>query len=202
VNDELTRRLIELRHAGTKWTECADLLDVPINDLRRLSTELRDAGRWCLEDGSPARGVSMNGLKPRGSGRPRDADPAIAIGTRVMPDVLECLREVASANGITLRATIAAALRREHTLVFVPRRVTVAPKVPLKVCIPTSVHSEFFAGSRSTPCRAIADALEQFVVDLGCELVAQTAEPAAFSDENAHGLCNIGTPSASTSVDD
>lgn len=168
-----TRRLIELRHQGTRWTTCAEELGVPASDLRRLSVKLRDAGKWCLPSQQPARGASIVGLSERGPGRPRTAHTTRAVNLRLPIDVARALREVAVVNGLRMGVVLSEAMEPARELTFTPRAVSLGfPKINVNVRVDAAVHERFTA-EHPKNAKRIVDACVELLRRLGCEVVAE-----------------------------
>lgn len=108
VDDDVSRRLIELRHDGKPWQDCARELGCSINSLKTRARRLRDARQWKLTNGKAARGAPSTDR-----GRPRAEVPRIPVSIRVTPSTAEALRGLALTTEMRLGEVVAEAMQRE-----------------------------------------------------------------------------------------
>jgi hypothetical protein len=175
----VTPKLIELRHRGKSWRHCAEQLGQPVDELRELSVQLRDAGRWRI-NGQPARNASVAGLTGAAIGRPRV--DSVGVNVRLPSDIARALREVAEQNDMRLgevvsEAMVSTTFADDASLTFgklAPRVVQCGPpKQNVNVRVSTAVFNEFTTrhGQSQAIGSLVAAACEQLLRDLGCELV-------------------------------
>lgn len=107
ADDDVSRRLIDLRHAGKTWQECAQELDCSANALKTRARRLRDAGQWRLVNGKLARGAPSIQR-----GRPRAAIPRTPVSIRVTPSTAIALRSLAESTGLRLGEIVTEAMQR------------------------------------------------------------------------------------------
>lgn len=110
TDSEYTRRLIELRHSGASWKRCGAELGRTRQAMQMQARRLRDAGKWTLPDGSPARGAPV--LAGPATGRPRNDIPSVSLSLRFALDVDLLIRELADAADMRLGQVVAEAMTR------------------------------------------------------------------------------------------
>jgi hypothetical protein len=181
---EFARQLIDLRHRGVPWEECAKQLGRTASALNLAARRLRDQGKWRLANGRPAKGAPRAGVK----GRPRNATPSAAISPRFAPDVADALRTIAASAGVRVGLVIAEAMQRgldRHA----KRRVSRAPlglepgerfdlvagnrTTTLAVNVPQAIYEPFAAlyGAEGYVATAITDAVHRLLGDLNYTLI-------------------------------
>jgi hypothetical protein len=163
--------LIALRHVGKSWHHCAEVLGRPKSELRKLSIQLRDAGRWRI-NGQPARGASKLGESGLPIGRPRV--DSTAVNLRLPVDVALALREIAEVNDTRVGAVISEAMvRTEQVLGCVPRAVSLGPpKTNVNVHVSTAAHAAFVERQGSSVGVVVAAACVALLRELGYEVTA------------------------------
>lgn len=164
--------LIKLRNANTTWRDCAAQLGKPIEELRALAKQLREAGEWKLPNGQLARGASTAGLSGRPMGRPRNEVPTVCVSPRFAPDVSIALREVANTNGLRVGNVVSWAMASLSLPKCKPRRVLLGLRTEVvSVRVPSTVYNAFMSTREGRPLTLIAAACEQMLRELGYELV-------------------------------
>lgn len=186
---DFARQLIELRHRGVSWEECAKQLGRTASALNLMARRLRDRKEWKLANGRPAKGAPRAGVK----GRPRNATPSAAISPRFAPDVADALRTVANMAGVRVGLVIAEAMQRALDR-HAKRRVSRTPlglepgerfdlvsgnrTITLAANVPKPLYDLFVAafGEREYTMAAITNAAHRLLADLNYTLVDPATE--------------------------
>jgi hypothetical protein len=187
--DEVARRLIDLRHEGTSWSRCAELLGYSVDALKTRARRLRDAEAWLLADGSPACGQPS-----LSRGRPKNRVPTVPVSPRFSPDTAEALRMVARCAGLRLGEVVAEAMqravdrsegRRPSTLPCGLERGEIAELCDgqhtetISVNVPLPIFDACTALDPSRPAMTvIAEVVTRLLVDLNYRLVDCTEDEA------------------------
>lgn len=181
--DDIDRRLIDLRHTGTPWDECAKKLHMTTPALQLRARRLRDSKQWRLSDGRPARGAPKRGQR----GRPRAIVPRTPISPRFAPDVDAALRTVAACANLRLGEILTEAMQRAVDRAAGERvsktPLGLDPGSPFQLCngirsavmavnVPRPLYEALVALDPDKPAMtAIADAAHQLLADLNYQIV-------------------------------
>lgn len=178
----IDRRLIDLRHAGTSWPDCAKQLRFyTVAALRMRANRLRDAKRWKLANGKPADGAPTRGKR----GRPKNAVPNVPVSLRFTVDVVGAVRTVAACAGVREGLVVAEAMQRAVSRAAGKRvpstPLGLSPGKSFELCdghktetisvnVPKPVY-DALVGKAAQPNTVIAEAVHRLLRDLNYRLV-------------------------------